>query len=53
MTPVETLPEGAVLLHIGPYKTGSTAIQQALFDQRDVLAEHGVLYPGRWRRLFQ
>ncbi len=53
MTPVETLPEGAVLLHIGPYKTGSTAIQQALFDQRDVLAEHGVLYPGRWRRLFR
>jgi hypothetical protein len=48
-----TLPEGAVLLHIGPYKTGSTAIQQALFDRRDVLAEHGVLYPGRWRRLFR
>lgn len=53
MTAVETLPEAAVLLHIGPYKTGSTAIQQALFDQRDVLAEHGVLYPGRWRRLFR
>jgi hypothetical protein len=53
VTAVQTLPEGAVLLHIGPYKTGSTAIQQALFDQRDVLAEHGVLYPGRWRRLFR
>jgi hypothetical protein len=56
MTPAgeqATLPEGAVLLHIGPYKTGSTAIQQALFDRRDVLAEHGVLYPGRWRRLFR
>ncbi|MGA8245435.1 MAG: hypothetical protein WB797_00875, partial [Nocardioides sp.] len=48
-----TLPEGAVLLHIGPYKTGSTAIQQALFDQRDLLAEYGVHYPGRWRRLFR
>jgi hypothetical protein len=48
-----TLPEGAVLLHIGPYKTGSTAIQQALFDRRDVLAEHGVYYPDRWRRLFR
>lgn len=47
------LPEGAVLLHIGPFKTGSTAIQQALFDQRDVLAAHGVHYPGRWRRLFR
>jgi hypothetical protein len=45
------LPEGAVLLHIGPYKTGSTAIQQTLFDRRDVLAEHGVFYPGPWRRL--
>jgi hypothetical protein len=52
-TEVPALPEGAVLLHIGPYKTGSTAIQQALFDRRDVLAEHGVYYPGRWRRLFR
>jgi hypothetical protein len=40
------LPEGAVLLHVGPYKTGSTAIQNALFDRQDVLAEHGVAYPG-------
>lgn len=47
---VEVLPEGACLLHIGPYKTGSTAIQTALFDARDALAEHGVAYPGRWRR---
>ena len=44
------LPEGACLLHIGPYKTGSTAIQSALFEARDALAEHGVVYPGRWRR---
>lgn len=47
------LPEAAILLHIGPYKTGSTAIQQALFDRRDELAEHGVYYPGTWRRLFR
>ena len=47
---VPTLPEGACLLHIGPYKTGSTAIQSALFDARDALAAHGVAYPGRWRR---
>lgn len=47
------LPPGAVLLHIGPYKTGSTAIQAALFAHRDVLAEHGVHYPGRWRRLYR
>lgn len=51
--PLEPLPDGAVLLHIGPYKTGSTAIQQALFDQRAVLAEHGVYYPDAWRRLFR
>lgn len=50
---VAALPEGAILLHIGPYKTGSTAIQQALYDRRDVLAEHGVHYPGQWRRLFR
>jgi hypothetical protein len=34
------------LLHIGPPKTGSTAIQQAMHTSRAVLAEHGVLYPG-------
>jgi hypothetical protein len=50
---VEPLPEGAILLHVGPFKTGSTAIQQSLFDQRHVLAEHGVLYPDKWRRLFR
>jgi hypothetical protein len=46
----ELLPPGACLLHIGPYKTGSTALQTALFEARDRLAEHGVAYPGRWRR---
>ena len=52
MTPaVPALPKGAVLLHIGPYKTGSTALQQALFDEREVLAAHGVHYPDKWRRL--
>ncbi len=52
-TDLQPLPPGAILLHIGPYKTGSTAIQQSLFDQRDVLAEHGVHYPDQWRRLFR
>ena len=46
----DLLPEGACLLHIGPYKTGSTAIQSALFDARESLPQHGVAYPGRWRR---
>jgi hypothetical protein len=40
------LPEGTRLLHIGPQKTGSTAIQAALHELRDQLLEHGVVYPG-------
>ena len=43
---VEALPDGAVLLHIGPYKTGTTAIQVSLHQHRADLAAHGVLYPG-------
>lgn len=49
MTP-QPIPEGAVLLHIGPYKTGSTAIQSAMFAAKDQMRQHGVAYPGRWRR---
>jgi hypothetical protein len=44
------LPHGAVLLHIGPYKTGTTAIQSALHQHRDDLRDHDVLYPGTARR---
>jgi hypothetical protein len=55
-TPVATsdllLPPTAVLLHIGPYKTGSTAIQSAMFARRDELPQYGVAYPGNWRRIF-
>lgn len=40
------LPEGANLLHIGPQKTGSTALQAALHHRRDQLREYGVCYPG-------
>ena len=36
------IPEGARLVHIGPHKTGSTAIQVALHSARDRLGEHGV-----------
>lgn len=46
------LPQDAVLLHIGPYKTGTTALQSALFARRDELAAYGVAYPGNWRRLY-
>lgn len=41
------IPEGALLLHIGPHKTGTTAIQGLLAAARDDLAAHGVTYPGR------
>lgn len=40
------LPEGSHLIHIGPQKTGSTALQAALHRSRDELADHGVIYPG-------
>ena len=41
------LPRGARLIHIGPQKTGSTAIQVAMFEARDAMGEHGAYYPGR------
>jgi len=43
---VEPLPSGTTLIHIGPYKTGTTAMQGALWAARPALAEHGVAYPG-------
>ena len=47
------LAEGSVLVHIGPYKTGSTAIQSSLHQHREDLARHGVLYPGPSARQFR
>ncbi len=35
-----------VLVHIGPHKTGTTAIQGTLSSNRAALLEHGVDYPG-------
>ncbi len=47
-----TLPADGLLLHIGPIKSGTTAIQHALAEARPTLAEHGVCYPGRqWRQM--
>jgi hypothetical protein len=43
---VEPLADGTHLLHIGPQKTGSTALQRSLHEQRERLREHGVVYPG-------
>ena len=47
---MELLPERAVLVHVGPYKTGTTAIQSSLHEHRAELAAHGVTYPGRYHR---
>jgi hypothetical protein len=47
------LPDDAVLLHVGMFKTGTTAIQGALFRARPRLAEHGVLHPGDTRNPMQ
>jgi hypothetical protein len=47
------LPEHAVLLHVGTFKTGTTAIQGALFQARPQLAEHGVLHAGKGRQPMQ
>lgn len=41
------LPPRARLLHIGPPKTGSTALQTAAAAHRAELLAHGVRYPGR------
>jgi hypothetical protein len=43
---VPVLPDDAILLHIGPHKTGTTAIQGALAASRPQLADAGILYPG-------
>ena len=37
-----------VLLHVGTPKSGTTYLQQLLWDNRDALARAGVTYPG-WR----
>ncbi|RLV50453.1 hypothetical protein D9V37_00185 [Nocardioides mangrovicus] len=41
-----TLADGSLLLHLGPQKTGSTAIQRAMHLSRERLAGLGVFYPG-------
>jgi len=45
-----TLEAGARLLHIGPHKTGTSAIQGAFHLARGRLAEHGVAYAGPGRQ---
>ncbi|MCZ0989260.1 hypothetical protein O1M54_32920 [Streptomyces diastatochromogenes] len=43
------LPAGTRLLHIGPHKTGTTAVQGALFAAKDRLPEYGVAFPAHSR----
>jgi hypothetical protein len=40
------LPDGVRLLHIGPQKTGTTSIQVAMAEARDVMASYGAYYPA-------
>lgn len=47
----DRLADGSLLLHIGPHKTGTSAIQSALAGADELLAAHGVTYFGRrWQR---
>ncbi|MFJ4623102.1 hypothetical protein [Streptomyces sp. NPDC088812] len=47
------LPTGTRLLHIGPHKTGTTAIQGALFAAKDRMPERGVVFPATSRHPMQ
>jgi len=40
------LPPRTRLFHVGPHKTGTTALQRAAASRREQLLEHGVRYPG-------
>lgn len=41
------LGSGEVLLHIGPPKTGTTALQHSMAQARPRMKDQGVLYPGK------
>ena len=43
------LPDGTRLLHIGPHKTGTTALQAALWQARASMLDQGVRHAGRFR----
>ena len=42
-------PEGSRVVHIGPHKTGTTAVQAALWNLRPALLAQGVRHVGRSR----
>lgn len=43
---IPSVPPGTRLVQIGPFKTGTTAIQHAAASRREDLARLGVVYPG-------
>jgi len=45
--PPKALPAGDLLLHIGPFKTGTTTVQAAFHQNREVLARQRIHYAGR------
>jgi len=47
MSPVAALRDGELLLHIGPFKTGTTTVQAAFHQNREALARQGVHYAGK------
>lgn len=47
------LPEGSRIVHIGPHKTGTTAIQGAFADARPKLGEYGMHYPGEQWQIYR
>ncbi|HXZ71298.1 MAG TPA: hypothetical protein VEH31_10595, partial [Streptosporangiaceae bacterium] len=47
------LEPGTRLLHIGPHKTGTTAVQDAFHIARERLPAYGVVYPGEGRQPLQ
>ncbi|WP_436701411.1 hypothetical protein [Nocardioides sp. BYT-33-1] len=49
MSTIDPVPAGARILHVGPHKTGTTALQSILHQARDELEAHGVGYLSRGR----
>lgn len=39
-----------VFIHIGQYKTGTSSLQRFLFENRQVLKNHGFIYPDKYMR---
>ena len=48
---VEPIPDDGLLLHIGVFKTGTTALQETLRYSTETLSANGVLYrgPASWK----